>query len=153
MPILQKLRIEWARDRHRIRRSVPPKYRVSPTYIKYDRVSHSQPDPMRRDTIFYKLFQTSPTLLFDLLGTTPTYADQYRFDSVAIKEAKFEIDGVFLPPEDQAPGTVYFCEVQFQRDDQLYERLFGESFLYFYRQRSRFCDWQAAIIYPSRTIE
>ncbi|OUC16108.1 MAG: hypothetical protein B0A82_03325 [Alkalinema sp. CACIAM 70d] len=108
---------------------------------------------MRRDTIFYKLFQTSPTLLFDLLGTAPAYATQYRFDSVAVKEAKFEIDGVFLPPEDQPPATVYFCEVQFQRDEQLYERLFGESFLYFYRQRQRFTDWQAAIIYPTRSIE
>ncbi|MGI0491506.1 Rpn family recombination-promoting nuclease/putative transposase [Alkalinema pantanalense CENA528] len=108
---------------------------------------------MRRDTIFYKLFQTNPTLLFDLLGTAPTHAAQYRFDSVAVKEAKFEIDGVFLPPEDQPPATVYFCEVQFQRDEQLYERLFGESFLYFYRQRSRFTDWQAVIIYPTRTIE
>ncbi|MGI0492131.1 Rpn family recombination-promoting nuclease/putative transposase [Alkalinema pantanalense CENA528] len=81
------------------------------------------------------------------------HAAQYRFYSVAVKEAKFEIDGVFLPPEDQPPATVYFCEVQFQRDEQLYERLFGESFLYFYRQRQRFTDWQAVIVYPTRTIE
>jgi predicted transposase/invertase (TIGR01784 family) len=48
---------------------------------------------------------------------------------------------------------VYFCEVQFQKDEQLYERLFAESLLYFYRNRERFSDWQAAIIYPSRNIE
>lgn len=69
-----------------------------------------------------------------------------------MKEPKFEIDGVFLPP-DAEPGIVYFCEVQFQRDEFLYERLFGESFLYFYRNRSRFTDWQAVIIYPDRSIE
>ncbi|MEG3881295.1 Rpn family recombination-promoting nuclease/putative transposase [Microcoleus sp. herbarium7] len=108
---------------------------------------------MRRDSIFYKLFGQAPTLLFDLLTTTPANAANYRFDSVAVKEPKFEIDGVFLPPESEEPGIVYFCEVQFQKDEQLYERLFGESFLYFYRNRSRYSDWQAVVIYPSRSVE
>ncbi|WP_414752924.1 Rpn family recombination-promoting nuclease/putative transposase [Anabaena sp. CCY 9910] len=108
---------------------------------------------MRRDSIFYKLFQQSPTLLFELLTSPPTNAEDYRFDSVAVKEPKFEIDGVFLPPEDERPGIVYFCEVQFQRDEQLYERVFAESSLYFYRQRNRFTDWQVVIIYPSGSIE
>ncbi|AUT00984.1 hypothetical protein CLI64_11550 [Nostoc sp. CENA543] len=108
---------------------------------------------MRRDSIFYKLFQQSPTLLFELLATPPSNADAYRFDSVAVKEPRFEIDGVFLPPENQGAGVVYFCEVQFQTDEQLYERVFAESSLYFYRNRNRFTDWQAVIIYPSRTTE
>jgi len=108
---------------------------------------------MRRDSIFYKLFQQSPTLLFELLTNPPTNADAYRFDSVAVKEPKFEIDGVFLPPESETPGVVYFCEVQFQKDEQLYERVFAESSLYFYRNRARFNDWQAVIIYPSRNTE
>jgi predicted transposase/invertase (TIGR01784 family) len=92
-------------------------------------------------------------LLFDLLATTPANSANYRFDSVAAKEPKFEIDGVFLPPESDGAGLVYFCEVQFQKYEQLYERLFGESFLYFYRNRSRYSDWQAVVIYPSRSIE
>ncbi|MFM6203020.1 MAG: Rpn family recombination-promoting nuclease/putative transposase, partial [Dolichospermum sp.] len=45
------------------------------------------------------------------------------------------------------------CEVQFQRDERLYERLFGELFLYFYRNRERFQDWQAVLIYPTRSTE
>ncbi|NJM97011.1 MAG: Rpn family recombination-promoting nuclease/putative transposase [Phormidesmis sp. RL_2_1] len=108
---------------------------------------------MRRDSLFYRLFQQSPNLLFEFLESSPANASTYRFDSVAVKEPKFEIDGVFLPPESDQPGTVYFCEVQFQKDEQLYERLFGESFLYFYRQRQRFDDWQAVVIYPSRSVE
>ncbi|BAY21434.1 hypothetical protein NIES2100_11880 [Calothrix sp. NIES-2100] len=108
---------------------------------------------MRRDSIFYKLFQQSPSLLFELLTNPPINAESYRFDSVAIKEPKFEIDGVFLPPENDTPGIVYFCEVQFQKDERLYERVFAESSLYFYRNRDRFNDWQAVIIYPSRTLE
>jgi predicted transposase/invertase (TIGR01784 family) len=110
-------------------------------------------ESMRRDSIFYKLFQQSPTLLFDLLATPPVNASGYRFDSVAVKEPKFEIDGVFLPPETSNAGIIYFCEVQFQKDERLYERLFGEAFLYFYRNRERYSDWQAVVIYPTRSIE
>ncbi|AFZ56590.1 Rpn family recombination-promoting nuclease/putative transposase [Anabaena cylindrica FACHB-243] len=108
---------------------------------------------MRRDSIFYKLFQQYPFVLFQLLENPPQNAELYKFDSVAVKEPKFEIDGVFLPPESETKGTVYFSEVQFQKDEQLYERLFAESHLYFYRNRDRFTDWQAVIIYPSRNIE
>ena len=50
-------------------------------------------------------------------------------------------------------GVIYFCEVQFQKDERLYERVFGESFLYFYRQRERFADWQIVLIYPTRSLE
>ena len=108
---------------------------------------------MRRDSIFYKLFQQSPSLLFELLTNPPINAGEYKFDSVAVKEPKFEIDGVFLPPESDSPGVVYFCEVQFQKDERLYERVFAESSLYFYRNRDRFSDWQVVIIYPSRRLE
>lgn len=108
---------------------------------------------MRRDPLFYKLFQQSPVLLFELLETRPANAAEYRFDSVAVKEPKFEIDGVFLPPESDESGIVYFCEIQFQKDEKLYERLFSESSLYFYQNSSRFSDWQAVVIYPSRSLE
>jgi predicted transposase/invertase (TIGR01784 family) len=108
---------------------------------------------MKRDSIFYRLFQQSPSLLFDLLENPPDNATEYRFDSVAVKEPKFEIDGVFLPPDTDRNGVIYFCEVQFQKDERLYERVFGESFLYFYRQRERFTDWQIVVIYPTRNLE
>ncbi len=108
---------------------------------------------MRRDSIFYRLFQQSPELLFQLLEQVPDNPEAYRFNSVAVKEPKFEIDGVFLPPEGSSPGIIYFCEVQFQKDLILYERLFGESLLYFFRNRELFSDWRAVIIYPSRKME
>ena len=78
---------------------------------------------MRRDSIFYKLFQQYPGLLFELLTNPPENACEYTFDSKAVKETKFEIDGVFVPPENQSPGVVYFVEVQFQKDEKLYERM------------------------------
>jgi predicted transposase/invertase (TIGR01784 family) len=108
---------------------------------------------MSRDSIFYKLFAQDPQILFQLLPEAPANAAAYRFDSVAVKEPNFTLDGVFLPPAEDSPGVVYFCEVQFQRDARLYERLFAESFLYFYRNREQFTNWAAVVIYPSRRIE
>jgi predicted transposase/invertase (TIGR01784 family) len=108
---------------------------------------------MRRDSIFYALFQRSPSLLFELLETAPDAAAGYRFESVAVKEPTFTIDGVFLPPESARPGTVYFSEVQMQKAERLYERLFSESMAYFYRNRDYYSDWQAVVIYPSRSME
>jgi predicted transposase/invertase (TIGR01784 family) len=108
---------------------------------------------MRRDSIFYSLFKQSPSLLFELLDEVPDTATQYRFESVAVKEPTFTIDGVFLPPETAPPGTVFFAEVQMQRDDRLYERLFSESMAHFYRNRNYYSDWQAVVIYPSRSTE
>jgi predicted transposase/invertase (TIGR01784 family) len=72
---------------------------------------------------------------------------------VAVKEPKFEIDGVFLPPDGQKSGIVYFVEVQFQKDETLYERMFAESFLYFYRNSEKFSNLQFVVIYPSRSVE
>ncbi|OUC16424.1 MAG: hypothetical protein B0A82_01710 [Alkalinema sp. CACIAM 70d] len=108
---------------------------------------------MRRDAIFYKLFQQAPSLLFELLKESPKTADRYRFESVAIKEPTFMIDGVFLPPEDEIKGVVFFAEVQMQKDERLYERTFTESLTYFYRNRDSFFDWQTVVIYPYRSIE
>jgi predicted transposase/invertase (TIGR01784 family) len=107
---------------------------------------------MGRDSIFFRLFQQFPTLLFELVDDPPDNADRYRFDSVGVKETKFEIDGVFLPPSGRK-GVVFFSEVQFQLDKKLYERLWSESSRYFYQNCNRFSDWQAVVIYPSRSME
>ena len=106
---------------------------------------------MRRDTIFYQLFRQSPTLLFDLLPQPPERADEYVFDAVEVKETSFRLDGVFSPPTPS--GIVYFCEVQFQLDELLYERMNSEIGIYTYRNRERFADWRSVVIYPSRTME
>ena len=84
---------------------------------------------MKTDSLFYLLFQLAPPLFFDLIGA-PGQGQGYRFESVEVKEAAFRIDGVFLPPEGATDQPVYFVEVQFQRDRQLYRRLFAEIFLF-----------------------
>jgi predicted transposase/invertase (TIGR01784 family) len=106
---------------------------------------------MKRDTIFYRIFQQSPTLLFDLLPSPPANAQAYRFESIEVKETSFRIDGVLTPPT--ADGIVFFSEVQMQRDPKLYERIFSEVGIYTYRHTEDFTDWQAIAIYPNRDID
>ncbi|WNC86242.1 Rpn family recombination-promoting nuclease/putative transposase [Thermosynechococcus sp. QKsg1] len=104
---------------------------------------------MRRDSLFYQLFAQLPQTLFDLLGREAPQG--YRFESVELKQTAFRVDGVFMPPDPS--GIVYFCEVQFQRDNSFYERFFAEIFLYLRLYRHTFSDWQAVVIYPHRQAE
>jgi predicted transposase/invertase (TIGR01784 family) len=108
---------------------------------------------MKTDSIFYRIFQTLPQSFFELINLPPSEANAYDFASVELKQTAFRIDGVFLPTNNQKKIPIYFVEVQFQRDEELYERICAETSLYFYRNRKRFCDWQVVIIYPSRNTE
>jgi predicted transposase/invertase (TIGR01784 family) len=93
---------------------------------------------MRRDSIFYRIFQQFPSLLFELISNPPENAERYTFESIEVKETAFRIDGVFQPPDRN--GIVYFGEVQFQKDELFYERLMSESWVYFFRHRDRCHD-------------
>jgi predicted transposase/invertase (TIGR01784 family) len=108
---------------------------------------------MRRDSIFYKLFKQFPGLLFELVDEPPAEAENYQFESVEVKETAFRIDGVFLPPADAVSKTVFFAEVQFQKDEDLYHRFFSELFLFLYRNSIRYDDWFGVIIFASRSLE
>jgi predicted transposase/invertase (TIGR01784 family) len=106
---------------------------------------------MRRDTLFYRIFQQNPTLLFELLPTPPPNPQSYTFESIEVKETSFRIDGVLVPAD--PTGLVLFSEVQMQPDPLLYERLHSEISIYTYRHQGSFADWQALVIYPSRAME
>lgn len=70
-----------------------------------------------------------------------------------MKETAFRIDGVFLPPANAVSKTVFFAEVQFQKDEDLYHRFFSELFLFLYRHSIRYDDWFGVIIFGSRSLE
>jgi predicted transposase/invertase (TIGR01784 family) len=92
-------------------------------------------------------------LLFELVNEPSLQAQNYRFDSVEVKETSFRIDGVFLPSEDTTPKTIIFAEVQFQPDTLLYHRFFTESMMYLRRNPFLYDDWFGVVIFPSRTLE
>jgi predicted transposase/invertase (TIGR01784 family) len=107
---------------------------------------------VKTDSIFFQIFKTDPGILFELLGQSPDLAQNYDFRSVEIKQIAFRIDGVFLPKTDAADQTVWFLEVQFQKDPVFYQRFFGE--IYFYLNlHPETVDWQAVVIFPRRSIE
>ena len=106
---------------------------------------------MKTDSIFYRLFQEIPSIFFELIGNSPQLAKLYQFSSVEVKQTALRIDGVFLPNQN-TDNPIYFLEVQFQLDKDLYYRLFTEIFLYI-RQNKPKNHWNAVVIYPSRSID
>jgi predicted transposase/invertase (TIGR01784 family) len=105
---------------------------------------------MKTDTIFYALFQSAPGIFFELMGQSPELAQDYDFRSVEVKQTAFRLDGVMLP--ERLDDTVYFGEVQFQLDEQLYHRFFSELFLYL-NQFPETYDWKGLLIYPRRSFQ
>jgi predicted transposase/invertase (TIGR01784 family) len=83
---------------------------------------------MRTDTLFYQLFQTFHTLLFELTEQPITTAEGYEFVSVEVKEKAFRFDGVFLPNAVDKP--IIFTEVQFQNNQNIYWDLMSEICMY-----------------------
>ncbi|MBE9143039.1 Rpn family recombination-promoting nuclease/putative transposase [Planktothrix mougeotii LEGE 06226] len=105
---------------------------------------------MKTDHIFYRIFKDLPETFFELWGESPELVQDYRFDSVELKQTAFRIDGVFLPENSENP--IYFTEVQFQKDPKIYLRLFSEIFTYL-RDNEPDLRWRAMIIFRSRSIE
>ncbi|AVH70513.1 Rpn family recombination-promoting nuclease/putative transposase [Nostoc sp. 'Lobaria pulmonaria (5183) cyanobiont'] len=108
---------------------------------------------MKRDSIYYQIFKRFPGLLFELVDNPPLQGQNYRFESVEVKETAFRIDGVFLPPEDATSRAIFFAEVQFQKDEALYHRFFTESLMYLNRNRFQYDDWFCVVIFSSRSLE
>jgi len=107
---------------------------------------------VKTDTIFYSLFQAFPSIFFELIDRSPIEAATYEFTSREIKQLAFRLDGLFLPKTNNSEKPLYVVEVQFQPDEDLYYRLFGELFL-FLRQYKPPHPWRIVVIYPTRSIE
>jgi predicted transposase/invertase (TIGR01784 family) len=107
---------------------------------------------VKTDTIFYTLLQNLPSVLFELLEQSPTLATHYDFSSVEVKELARRIDGLFLPKPEYPQDPIYFVEVQFQSDDDLYWRSITEAFVYLNQYRPR-KTWQTVVLWAKRSID
>jgi len=107
---------------------------------------------MKTDTLFYRLFQTEPSLALDLAGLDVPGSEKYRFGSHEIKQTAFRLDGLLEPPADQPDSPLVFVEVQFQPEEEFYLRFFGEIILYL-RQYKPVQPWLALVFYPDSKIE
>jgi predicted transposase YdaD len=66
------------------------------------------------------MFQTFPSLLFELIGQPPSLANSYNFSSQEVKELARRLDGLFIPNENSPDQPIYFVEVQFQPRSDFY---------------------------------
>ena len=107
---------------------------------------------MRTDTLFYQLFKTFPSLLFELLGESPSLAERYEFSSREIKELARRFDGIFLPESEEVDKLIYFVEVQFQPKEDFYWRLFTEIFVYLGQYKPK-NDWLAVAVFANRNLD
>lgn len=107
---------------------------------------------MKTDTLFHRLFQALPEVVFELAGLEGLDARDYRFRSEEVKQTAFRLDGLLEPPEINPDGPVVFVEVQMQADDEFYGRFFAEIFLYLYRM-APVRPWRAVVIHPHRRSE
>lgn len=107
---------------------------------------------MKTDTIFYTLLQNLPSVLFEVLEKSPALASHYEFSSVEIKELARRIDGLFLPKPEYPEDPIYFVEVQFQSDDNLYWRLITEAFLYLNQYKPQ-KSWQTVVLWANRDLD
>jgi predicted transposase/invertase (TIGR01784 family) len=107
---------------------------------------------VKTDTIFYSLFQAFPGIFFELIDRSPEEAATYEFTSREVKQLAFRLDGLFLPTTEDLEQPIYVVEVQFQPDEDLYYRLFGELFLYLRQYKPRH-PWRVVVIYPTRSVE
>jgi predicted transposase/invertase (TIGR01784 family) len=107
---------------------------------------------MKTDSLFYRLFQSDPSLAFELAGLETPGAARYRFGSREIKQTAFRLDGVLEPPADCPDAPVAFVEVQFQPDEGFNLRFLSEILLYL-RQCAPASPWVAAAFYPTAAVE
>ncbi|MTJ12628.1 DUF2887 domain-containing protein [Anabaena sp. UHCC 0187] len=105
---------------------------------------------MHTDTIFYQIFLTFHTLLFELLGQPTENAEGYQFTSVEVKEKAFRFDGIFMPDSLEKP--IYFVEVQFQNKPEFYWELITEINIYLNQYKPE-QDWQAVALFAKRSLD
>ena len=108
---------------------------------------------MQVDALFYHLFQSFPTIFFDLLGQSNVNASNYEFTSPEVKQPTFRFDGVLKPKTNSPSDVLYFIEVQFQKRPKFYTRLFAEINLYFNQYDPPYEDWYAVVIFKNRNTE
>ncbi|BAZ79590.1 hypothetical protein NIES73_08350 [Sphaerospermopsis kisseleviana NIES-73] len=105
---------------------------------------------MHTDTIFYQIFLTFHTLLFELLGEPTEKAEGYKFTSVEVKEKAFRFDGIFMPDSGEKP--IYFVEVQFQPKQEFYWEFITEINIYLNQYKPQ-QDWQAVALFAKRSLD
>jgi predicted transposase/invertase (TIGR01784 family) len=108
---------------------------------------------MRTDTLFYKLFESQPSLLLRLAHLDELADIPYHFQSVELKEKAQRTDGVLLPDREREPSApLIVCEVQFWEDSLIYTRLVSETSLLLL-QMPEYRRFTMILLFRSRSLD
>jgi predicted transposase/invertase (TIGR01784 family) len=109
---------------------------------------------VKTDSLFYEIFQTDPSIVFDLIGRPPARNVTYHFASQEVKQTSFRIDGILVPPTEAIDLPIVFVEVQGYRDQNnvLYSSFFSQIFLYLHDYQPS-NDWYAVLIFTKRSLD
>src|SRR5207253_11319316 len=109
---------------------------------------------MRRDPVFYRLFESSPETFFLVLGmsadSATDMAARYQYEAVEFKETSHRADGVFRPREAGLP--LYFFEVQFYYLPSVFADLLVKAYSYL-KQHDPGQAYCGVILFGSRAFE
>ncbi|MDZ8189540.1 MAG: DUF2887 domain-containing protein [Nostoc sp. ChiSLP02] len=108
---------------------------------------------MKTDVIFYELIKELPQIFFELIDKPETNPDIYTFIAPEVKQQSFRLDGIFSTIQGFENEPLYFVELQTYKDEEFYERLFGEIFVYFRQYKPANPNWYAIVIYDKRINE
>lgn len=108
---------------------------------------------MKTDVIFYELIKELPQIFFELIDKPDTNPNIYTFIAPEVKQQSFRLDGLFATIKGFENEPLYFVELQTYKDEEFYERLFGEIFVYFRQYKPANSDWYAIVIYDRRIHE
>jgi predicted transposase/invertase (TIGR01784 family) len=106
---------------------------------------------MKRDPLFFRLFEELPTCFFQLVGRPAADAQRYELEAIEYKSTAVRLDGVFRPRDPDA-GPAYIWEAQFYQSDKLYANLLTKIGR-FLEHGDAGQDWVAVAIYPNRSLE
>ncbi len=107
---------------------------------------------MKTDSLFYRLFQELPELVFELADWPAPAGAVYTLRAEEVKQTSFRLDGLLLPPPELPDLPGVFVETQFQLNNDFYSRWFTQIFLLLYRQQWQ-RPWRAVVIFPSRKVD
>ena len=123
---------------------------------------------MRTDSLFYLIFQTSPGIIFELIGDPNPRASTYSFASQEVKQTSFRIDGtedkggrtppanllILVPPIYATDLPILFVEIQGYKDrnNVLHSSFFSQVFLYLHTYQPK-NDWRGILIFSKRSLD
>ena len=108
---------------------------------------------LKTDTLFYDLVRELPQLFFELIGKPETNSDIYTFTAQEVKDQSFRLDGLLSTVTGCEDEPLYLVEFQTYKDEELYERIFGQLFVYFRQYRPPNPQWYLIVIYDRRSHE